>query len=136
MANLGESINTYYVPIFFLKNFPAQKAVFSQLNALSLSTMGMISGIAAGILSDNLEKKKVLMAKAWICFIGCFLALPLMALTTLQTSNFWLSMICQCILTFCIAYLPGQAITLMQVSSEKAVQPLVVSSYFFAAVLG
>ena len=113
LANLGESINIYYLPIFFLKNFPAQKAIFSQINALSMSVMGMVSGIAAGIVSDTLEKRGVLRIKAWICTTGALLALPLMALTTLQTSNFWLSIICQCIQTFTIAHLPGMAITHM-----------------------
>lgn len=83
LRNLSGSVNTYYVPVFFLKNYPAQKAIFSTINAFSLSVMGMTSGIVAGIISDRLEKKKNYMAKAWICFSGCFVALPLMALATL-----------------------------------------------------
>ena len=94
LVNLGESINVYYVPIFFLKNFPKYKSIYSTVNALSMSMMGMISGIGAGLLADNLEKKNNLRAKSWICFSGCLVALPLMALATLQTSSFWLSIIC------------------------------------------
>ena len=136
LRNCAGSVNTYYVPVFFLRNYPAQKAIFSTCNAFSLSILGMVSGILAGVISDKLEKKRNYMVKGWICFSGCAVALPLMALATLQTSNFWLSMISHVLLTFCIANFGGLAITMMQLSSEKLIQPLVVSSYFFAATLG
>ena len=73
----------------------------------------MVSGILSGIVADRMEKKKNYMAKGWICLSGCALALPLMALATLQTSNFWLSMVSHLVLTFSIANLGGLPITMM-----------------------
>lgn len=135
--NFAGSVNTYYVPVFFLRNFPAFKTAFSTLNALNLSVLGMISGIVAGVISDKFEvKNKNYMTKAWIIILGCTVALPMLALTTLQTTNFWLSMLCNMILTLFIANFSGQAITMMQNSSDKIIQPLVISTYFFAATMG
>lgn len=135
--NFAGSINTYYVPVFFLRNFPAYKTAFSTMQALNLSLFGMISGIVAGLISDKFEtKNKNFMAKAWIIILGCALATPLLAVTTLQTGNFWLSMIANMIMTLFIANFSGQAITMMQNSSEKIIQPLVISTYFFFVSLG
>jgi MFS family permease len=82
--NFAGSINTYYVPVFFLRNFPAYKTAFSTLQALNLSVFGMISGIVAGLLSDKFEtKNKNFMAKALIIILGCAIATPMLAVTTL-----------------------------------------------------
>ena len=51
---------------------------------------------------------------------GALLGLPLYALATLQTSNFWLSMVCHAIVTLFAAAMSGSAITMMQTSSPKA----------------
>lgn len=135
--NLAGSVNTYYLPVFFLQIFPGFKTAFSTMNALNLSVLGMISGVSAGIISDKLESKnKNFMSKAWTIILGCGLALPLMAVCTLQTSNFWLSLICSMIFTLFNANFSGMAITMMQNSSEKIIQPLVISTYFFMVSLG
>ena len=120
--NFAGSINTYYLPVFFLRNYPAYKTAFSTMNALSLSIFGMISGIVAGVVSDRFEtKNKNYMTKAYIIILGCALGFPLMALTTLQTSNFWLSMFGSMLITLFIANFSGQAITMMQNSSDKVI---------------
>lgn len=107
------------------------------MNALNLSVMGMISGIVAGYISDKYEtKNKNYMIKAWILILGCGIALPLMSICTLQTSSFWLAIIANMLLTLFIANFSGQAITLMQNSSDKFIQPLVISTYFFSTSLG
>jgi hypothetical protein len=113
--NLAGSVNTYYVPVFFLQIFPQYKTAFSTLNAVNLSVLGMVSGLSAGILTDKLESKnKNFMAKSWTIILGCALALPLMAVTTLQTSNFWLSLVCSMMFTLLNANFSGMAITMMQ----------------------
>ena len=84
------------------------------MNAVNLSVLGMISGLSAGIISDKLESKnKNFMSKAWIIILGCVLALPLMAVATLQTSNFWLSLACSMLITLFNANFSGMAITMM-----------------------
>ena len=114
LRNCAGSINTYYVPVFFLKNYPTYKTAFATLNAIDLSVLGLLSGIIAGVISDRYEtKNKNYMTKAFIIALGCFIATPMMALCTLQTSNFWLSIGSHMILTFMIANFSGQAITMM-----------------------
>jgi sugar phosphate permease len=112
LRNVGGSAVTYYLPVFFLKNFPAFKAQYASTNALILSGLGLLSGILAGWFGDKYGKKNK-MANAWICMSGTTIALPLYALATLQTGNFWLSMACHAIVTLFSAAFSGSAITMM-----------------------
>ena len=73
----------------------------------------MVSGIVAGIIADKNEKNSLL-TKSWICMAGSIVALPMIALATLQTSYFNLSMVCFSIFTFFAAAFSGSAITMLQ----------------------
>ena len=53
IRNIGGSCITYYLPVFFLKNFPAFKAQYATTNALILSGLGLLSGILAGFVGDK-----------------------------------------------------------------------------------
>jgi len=132
--NFGGSCTTYFLPLFFLKNFPLFKAQYSFVNSVILSIFGLTSGICGGIIADKYEKKN-LFTKALICIIGSAAALPLIGAATLQTTNFWLSMACFMMFTLLTSAFSGPAITMMQNSSPKNQQGSVVSSYFFVVTL-
>lgn len=112
VRNVGGSVLTYYLPVFFLKNFPLFKAQYAAANSLVLSGCGLASGIIAGIIADKYESKNK-MTKAYICALGSAIAVPLMAVATLQTNNFWLSIGCHAITTLFTAAFSGSAITMM-----------------------
>jgi nitrate/nitrite transporter NarK len=71
-----------YLPIYFLKCFPAYKNEYAMMNALSLGLFGLISSLLGGIISDKYEEKN-LMAKSLVCAIGSFVAFPLTAMCCL-----------------------------------------------------
>lgn len=112
VRNVGGSVSTYFLPVFFLRNFPAFKAQYSLVNSINMAVGGMLSGIIAGLIADKYEKKTS-MIKAYICMFGCTLALPLLGTATLQTGNFWLSMLCVFLYTLTSGAFSGSAITMM-----------------------
>lgn len=116
--NFGGSVTTYYLPVFFLKNFPAMKIQYSFVNSVVLSVLGLLSGIIGGIIADKYEKKS-LWTKALIPMIGSAAAIPLIGCATL-VPNFWLGMGCFSIFTFLSSAFSGPAITMMQNTTEKS----------------
>ena len=80
--NFGGSCTTFFLPLFFLKNFPAFKVQYSFVNSVILSIFGLTSGICGGIIADKFEKNN-LWTKALICIIGSASALPLIGAATL-----------------------------------------------------
>ena len=118
LRSLANVIVTHYLPVFFQKVFPLFKSEYSMINAFSLTLFGLSSSIIGGIISDKFEKKSLL-TKSWICMAGSIVALPLIALATLQTSHFYLSIICFSIFTLVAAAFSGSAITMLQNVSTK-----------------
>ena len=104
--------------MFFLQNYPQYEDEYSFINSIVLSVLGLASGIVAGIISDKFEKKSLL-TKSWICMAGSISALPLIALATLQTDNFDLSILCYSIFTLFAAATSGSSITMLQNVSTK-----------------
>lgn len=80
--NFGGSCTTFFLPLFFLKNFPQFKVQYSFVNSVILSIFGLTSGIIGGIIADKYEKN-TLWTKALICIIGSASALPLIGMATL-----------------------------------------------------
>ena len=118
IRNIGHSVTTEYLPVFFLKNFAEYKVQYSAANSLVLSVGGLTSSIIAGIIADRYEFKSK-MTKAFICMSGGLIALPLYAIATMSLGNFWLSILCHAIVTLFSAAFSGSAITMMQNSSPK-----------------
>ena len=116
--NFGGSITTYYLPVFFLKNFAAYKVQYSFVNSVILSLVGLASGIIGGILADKYEKKTPWI-KALIPIIGSAASVPLIAIATMQ-GNFWISMVCFTLFTLLSSAFSGPAITMMQNTTEKS----------------
>lgn len=112
LRNIGGSALTFFLPVFFLKNFPLYKAQYASANALILSCFGLASAILGGYIGDKYAKKNK-MTNAFVCMSGALLGLPLYAMATLQTSNFWLSMGCHATVTLFAAAMSGSAITMM-----------------------
>jgi hypothetical protein len=82
LRNIGGSIITYYMPVFFGRNYPQFKAEYSLANTLILSILGFVTSISFGILADKYEKK-TLWTRSLICMIGQAVSLPLIAMATL-----------------------------------------------------
>lgn len=112
LRNFGGIIVSSYLPVFFLRNFPAFKAEYAMLNALAQFVCGMTASLGGGILADKFEKKSY-WTKAVICMTGCALAFPLIALGTLTTGNFYLSILCQALMLLASGTYSGPAITMI-----------------------
>jgi len=116
MRNFGGIIIAAYLPVFFGKNFPTFKAEYALLNAIGVSCCGLIASLSGGILADKFESKSY-MTKAIICMVGCALSFPLVALGTLQTSNFYLALGCYALKVLVSGTYSGPAITMIQNTS-------------------
>jgi MFS family permease len=112
LRNFGGIIIAAYLPVFFGKNFPGYKAEYALLNAVAVSVCGMVASISGGLIADKYESKSY-MTKALICIAGCALSFPLVALGTLSTSNFYLSVLCYGLKVLVSGTYSGPAITMI-----------------------
>jgi predicted MFS family arabinose efflux permease len=112
LRNFGGMIVSSFLPVFFGRNFPGFKAEYAMLNAAALSICGFVASLAGGIMADKLEKKSY-MSKAMICISGCILSVPLIALGTLTTGNFYLSVLCYALKVLVSGTYSGPAITMI-----------------------
>lgn len=71
------------------------------------------------------------MTKAFICLAGGLIGFPMIALATLQTSSFWLSMVSYCVSTFFTSAFVAQAITMLQNANSSAMRSTVVATFLF-----
>lgn len=104
------------------------------LNALAQFVCGMTASLGGGILADKFEKKSY-WTKALICMAGCALSFPLIALGTLSTGNFYLSMLSYALMLLVSGTYSGPAITMIQNTAPQEQQGNVISVYFFAITL-
>lgn len=116
LRNVGGMVIAAFLPVFFGKNFPSFKAEYALLNAAALSICGFIASLSGGILADKFETKSY-WTKSLICASGCALSVPLMALGTLQTSNFYLGVVCYALKVLVSGTYSGPAITMIQNTS-------------------
>jgi len=112
LRNFGGMIVSSFLPVFFGRNFPGFKAEYAYLNALALSVGGFVAALAGGIMADKFEKRSK-MSKALICISGCVLSVPLIALGTLTTGNFYLSVLCYALKVLVSGTYSGPAITMI-----------------------
>lgn len=78
----------YFLPAFFQRNFPTFKVEYGLYNALIVSTMGFVSTLAGGLISDKFEEKSR-MTKALVCLVGSVLAIPAISFCVLNPTNFY-----------------------------------------------
>jgi len=95
---------------------------------------GLTASLGGGIIADKYEKKSY-WTKAMLCISGCALSFPIIALGTLQTSNFYLSMFCYALKVLVSGTYSGPAITMMQNTAPTDMQGSVVSTYFFSITM-
>lgn len=134
LRNFGGMIVSSFLPVFFGRNFPAFKAEYAMLNAAALSMCGLTASLAGGIIADKFEKKSY-MTKAFLCIFGCAMSPFLIALGTLSTGNFYLSVLCYAIKVLVSGTYSGPAITMIQNTSPASQQGNVVSLYFFCITM-
>jgi len=134
LRNFGGMIVSSFLPVFFGRNFPAFKAEYAMLNALALSGCGLAASLGGGIIADKFEKKSY-WTKAILCIQGCAISVPLIALGTLTTGNFYLSVLCYALKVLFSGTYSGPAITMIQNTSPQDQQGNVVSVYFFCITL-
>lgn len=134
LRNFGGMIVSSFLPVFFGRNFPAFKAEYAMLNALALSACGLTASLGGGIIADKFEKKSY-WTKAILCIQGCAISFPLIALGTLTTGNFYLSVLCYALKVLFSGTYSGPAITMIQNTSPQDQQGNVVSVYFFCITL-
>jgi sugar phosphate permease len=89
------------------------KTEYGVYNAAIVAGCGFISTIMGGILSDKFEKN-TRMTKAYICSLGSLVAIPAIALCTLNTSSFYLSLIAMGVKFLISECWMSPAITMMQ----------------------
>lgn len=119
LRNFGGMIVSSFLPVFFGRNFPGFKAEYALLNAAALSICGFVASLAGGIMADKFEKNSY-MSKAYICISGCILSVPLIALGTLTTGNFYLSVLCYALKVLVSGTYSGPAITMIQNTSPSS----------------
>jgi nitrate/nitrite transporter NarK len=112
LRNFGGMIVSSFLPVFFGRNFPAFKAEYAMLNAAALSMCGLTASLAGGIIADKFEKKSY-MTKAFLCIFGCAVSPFLIALGTLSTGNFYLSVLCYALKVLFSGTYSGPAITMI-----------------------
>lgn len=112
LRNVGGMVVSSFLPVFFGKNFPAYKAEYAFLNAGALTVMGLTASLMGGMMADKYGKKHF-MAKSMICATGCALSVPLIAIGTLQTNSFYLSIVCYALKVLCSGTYSGPAITMI-----------------------
>lgn len=79
-----------FLPIFFLRSYPAFRSQYSVLNALILTVFGFTSNLAAGLIGDKFEKKYP-MAKGWITSLSTLLSIPFIIACCMGHGSFWIS---------------------------------------------
>ena len=138
LRNFGGMVVAVFLPVFFGTNYPAnkarKKAQYAVLNAAAITACGLTGSLAGGIMADKLEKKSY-WSKALICMSGCALSFPLIALGTLQTSSFYLSILCYAFKVLVSSAYSGPAIAMIQNTSPLDQQGNVISLYFFCITL-
>jgi len=134
LRNFGGIIISSFLPLFFGRNYAAYKSQYSVLNAAGMIICGLTASLGGGIIADKYEKKSY-WTKAALCMSGCALSVPIIALGTLQTSNFYLSMFCYALKVLVSGTYSGPAITMMQNTAPTSQQGSVVSVYFFSITM-
>jgi hypothetical protein len=124
----------YYVPMFFLRNYVANRAEFAVLYSCCVVFGGFTSSIMGGLICDKFGKGRP-MLKSWVCIIGNLLAMPMFAAGMLCTNNFYFS-----ILMMATKYLAGEpwkspAITMMQNTVDPDKFGNIISAYQFFYIM-
>jgi MFS family permease len=103
----------YFLPSFFQKVYPLYKTEYGLYTSAIIAICGFMSTLMGGLLSDKFEKKSR-MTKSIICMIGSLLGLPAIAMCTLVTNNFYVSLFFMAVKYLVAECWMSPAITMMQ----------------------
>lgn len=103
----------YFLPSFFQKVYPLYKTEYGLYTSAIIAICGFMSTLMGGLLSDKFEKKSR-MTKSLICMIGSLLGLPAIAMCTLVTNNFYVSLFFMALKYLVAECWMSPAITMMQ----------------------
>ena len=130
MRTFGGIAVATYLPIYFLKVFPAYREQYAVINALSLAIGGLFASLAGGIISDRFESKN-LMTKSYVCIFSSLAAFPLTALSCLGFGGFWFAIAAISLKTLMSASFTSPAMTMMQNTTRSKDQGSVISAHMF-----
>jgi len=120
----------YFLPSFFQKVYPAFKTEYGLYSAMIIAGCGFLSTILGGLVSDRFERKSR-MTKAIVCIFGSLAAIPAIALCTLTTSNFYVSLLFMGLKYLLAECWMSPAITMMQTTVKPEQQGSIVSAHLF-----
>jgi MFS family permease len=80
----------YYLPLYFLKQFPQFSSQYSILVAIITVFGGISANLSGGIIADRFNERYP-STYSNICMTGSILGLPFF-LATILTNNFWIAM--------------------------------------------
>ena len=83
----------YFLPGFFLMNYPTYRKEFGLMYAICVVTAGLSSSISGGVLADKYGPKNP-KAYSKISLIGSAIAWPFFLGAVLIQNNFYLAMAC------------------------------------------
>lgn len=124
----------YFMPAFFLKNYPMFNNEFGLAIAVIVLFGGMTSSLLGGIMADKYSEKHP-RAYANICTLGSLLAWPFMIASVLITQNFWLSIGLTAARYFIGENFWSPSITMIQKSSPQNKKGEIYSAYQFYTIL-
>ena len=126
----------YFLPSFFQKVYPLNKTEFGLYASVILALCGLLSSLIGGLISDKFEKKSR-MTKSLICIVGALIGLPAIAVCTLTTNNFYISIIFMALKYLVAESWMPPALTMMQATVKPEDQGNIVSaSLFYLVVTG
>lgn len=129
------SVALAFLPVYFQRAFPAHKAQYAVINAMTLISCGFLSNILGSIICTKLEKRTHL-AKSLVTVGGNLIGIPFFAATCLTTS-FPVAIFCNFMHYLFMSYYLAPSITLMQSSTSPKNAGLVISvETFFAFLVG
>jgi len=120
----------YFLPSFFQKVYPLYKTEYGLYTSAIIAICGFMSTLLGGLLSDKFEKKSR-MTKSIICMIGSLLGLPAIAMCTLVTNNFYVSLFFMAVKYLVAECWMSPAITMMQSTVKPENQGNIVSAHLF-----
>jgi uncharacterized membrane protein len=116
--------------------YPLFRTEYGLYNAMIVAGCGALSTVLGGLISDKFEKNSR-MTKAYVCSIGSALAIPAIALCTLNTTSFWLSLGAMGVKYLLSECWMSPAITMMQATVPPEEQGSIVSAHlFYLTVVG
>ena len=127
---IGGFAADYYVPAFFLANYPGSQSSFGFHSITTIAIGGFLSSLLGGIFSDKLGHKNP-KNYSRICIFGSVIAWPFMTACTLVTNNFNICLACLAMRKLIGDNFWAANLAMMRESTPKGKYANVISAYQF-----